>query len=209
MYIAGRFLSYYNVKHILGHFCVAETNSALLDSLFKKHHAFEIGPFEFQIFVEREYVNFPDYSVYEITHEGVTIPFQITFDDASVNYRPQSCIYLAEFIWENICIFTFRMYAMLRIPLDAPTVLYLHHHRTVSVCWRTDNLCDECCEEFRLIHQPFEGNCTYKSLCKRNVCLRQPPTLRGLASHTLFHLTFNVSEFTLTNRTPYHQYFMQ
>jgi len=32
------------------------------------------------------------------------------------------------------------------------------------------------------------------------------PLLRGLASHTVFHLTFNLSEFALTSRTLYRQY---
>jgi len=97
-------------------------------------------------------------------------------------------------------------YAILCIPLDTCTVLYLHHNRTVSDGWRIDNLCDECSEEFRLILQPFVYNCTYKRSCGFNVCLRQTPTLRGLASHTVFQLTFNLSQFILTNRTLYHQY---
>ena len=31
-------------------------------------------------------------------------------------------------------------------------------------------------------------------------------SLRSLASHTVFHLTFNLSQFTRTGRTLYHQY---
>jgi len=38
------------------------------------------------------------------------------------------------------------------------------------------------------------------------VCLRHAPSLRSLASYTIFHLTFNLSEYTLTHRTFYHQY---
>jgi len=33
-----------------------------------------------------------------------------------------------------------------------------------------------------------------------------PPSLRSSASHTVFHLTFNLSQFTLTGRTLYHRY---
>ena len=38
-------------------------------------------------------------------------------------------------MWENVCSFTFEMYAILCIPLDMPTVLYLHHHNTSSDGW--------------------------------------------------------------------------
>ena len=42
--------------------------------------------------------------------------------------------------------------------------------------------------------------------CRCNVCLRQPPTLRGSASYTVFHLTFNVNQFTLNGMTQHEQY---
>ena len=96
------------------------------------------------------------------------------------------------------------MYAIICIPLDTPTVSYLHHHRTVSDGWRTDGLCDESFEDIRLKLQPFVSNFTYQHSCGCNLCLRQPPTLRDLASYKVFHLGFNLSEFTLTSRTPYH-----
>jgi len=99
------------------------------------------------------------------------------------------------------------MYAIVCVPLDTHTVLYLNHHRSASKGWTSDNLCDVCLEEFRLILQPFVDNCTYGSSCKFKVCLRQPPSLRSLASHTVFHLTFNLSQFTLTSRTLHHKYF--
>jgi hypothetical protein len=38
------------------------------------------------------------------------------------------------------------------------------------------------------------------------ICLRQPPALKGLVSYMIFHLTFNVDQFTLTSRTLYKQY---
>jgi len=47
----------------------------------------------------------------------------------------------------------------------------------------------------------------YQNSCKCNICLRQPPTLRDLASHSVFHLTFNLSVFQLTPHTQYQHYF--
>jgi len=98
------------------------------------------------------------------------------------------------------------MYAIVCVPLNTPTVLYLHHHRAASDGWASYSLCDVCLEAFRLILQPSVGKCTYGRSWGCNVCLLQPPWLRGLASHTVFHLTFNLSEFALTSRTLYQQY---
>jgi len=50
------------------------------------------------------------------------------------------------------------------------------------------------------------GNCTSDPSCRCNVCVREPPSLRNLASPTVFHYTFNISQFILTDRTLYHQY---
>jgi len=63
-----------------------------------------------------------------------------------------------------------------------------------------------CFEEIQHILEPMGGSCTSDPSFSCNVCLRQPPSLRNLASHTAFHYTFNLSEFTLTDRTLYHQY---
>jgi len=105
-----------------------------------------------------------------------------------------------------MCGFGIKMYAIICVPLDTPTILYLNHHRAVSDGWKSDNLCDECWADFRLIIEPFVVNCTSDRSCGSNVCLRQPPSLRNLTSHTVFHLAFNSSSFTLTEKTLHHQY---
>ena len=61
--------------------------------------------------------------------------------------------------------------------------------------------------------QRFVNNCNFPrsyssspNSNKCNLCLRQPPTLRDLDTHSVFHLTFNLSEFQLTARKLYHHY---
>ena len=75
------------------------------------------------------------------------------------------------------------------------------------------HLCTACCRDCTPSVQHFVNRCTfprsyydYPNSCKCNLCLRQPPTLRDLASHSVFHLTFNLSEFQLTARTLYLHY---
>jgi len=118
----------------------------------------------------------------------------------------KSTINLTAFIWEYMCGFSFKLYAIVCVPLDTPTVLYLNHVRAAINDWNSDSLCDVCLEEYRLQLQPFVGNCTSDRSCGSNVCLRQPPSLNTLASHTVFNLAFNLSSFTLTGRTLYHKY---
>jgi len=97
------------------------------------------------------------------------------------------------------------MYAIVCVPFDTPTVLYLNHHGATSDGWKSFNSCDDCSEDFQRIMKPTVG-CTCEPSCQCHVRLRQYPSLRNLASHTVFHFTFNLSPFTLSNRTLYHQY---
>ena len=50
--------------------------------------------------------------MYEITHDGVTVPFLITVIDVAVECGSKSNINLAEFMWENASIFAFKMYGI-------------------------------------------------------------------------------------------------
>ena len=160
----------------------------------------------------QKYEAFSDYSNYEITFEDVTLAFSVTIIDVSTFYgEPVSCgsrsnINFSEFIWEYMCCFAVKAYSIVRVPLNTPTVLYLHHHRSNSDGWESLVLCNDCLKEILSILQPMVGNCTSDPSCRCNVCLRQPSSLRNLASHTVFRYTFNLSQFTLTDRTLYYQY---
>jgi len=139
-------------------------------------------------------------------HMTVSVPFLITVIDVAVPCGSKSNIILAEFIWENARIFAFKMYAIVCVPSGTPTVLYLNHHAATSGGLTPDSLYKECLNEFKPILWHFICECTGTPSCKCNVCLRQAPSLRSLASHTVFRLAFNLSEIKLTRRTLYHQY---
>jgi len=55
--------------------CVAHTDSPILDKLYRRFSIFEVGAFGFRMSEADEYASFPDYSLYDITYEGVTDPF--------------------------------------------------------------------------------------------------------------------------------------
>jgi len=202
-YIEGVLSSYYVVERRLSELCIARTDSPILDYIYRKFPNFNIGPFKFHLTAEDEYANFPDYSVYEITRDRVTVLFIITVIDLSV-----PC---GSLIWLNSCgripVFLLSTCTVLCVPSDTPTFLYLHNHRATSGGWTPDSLCKESLSEFQSTLRRFIWDCTGTRSCTCNVCLRQVPSLRSLPSYTVFHLTFNLSEFKLTRRTLYHQYF--
>ena len=92
------------------------------------------------------------------------------------------------------------------VPLDSPRVLYLRHHGALSSGWTQSSLCKRCARYYQSQTAHFLPMCTASSSCKCHVCLRQPPSLRGLASYTVFPITANISEFTLTSESLYHNY---
>jgi len=39
-------------------------------------------------------------------------------------------------MWVNVCVFAFKMYAIICVPLNTPTFFYLHHHGAASCGWK-------------------------------------------------------------------------
>jgi len=180
-------------------------NSVIIDLLSEMAQNFTIGPFEFQL--RENQVNAPDYKAYNITYENTSVLFQIISIDTTTKCGPRSCFNFVEFNWNYLGLFRFKMYAIVAVPFgDEPTILYLQNHRVASDGCPTDFLCVYFLEEFQQVLAPIVGNCSLERSFRCHVCLRQQPTLRGSASYTLFHLTFNVNQFTLNGMTLYEQY---
>jgi len=114
-YIAGMLSSYFAV------ICIAKTNSTILDPLLRRSQKFTIGPFEFRL--REEQVNTPDY-----TYEDISVPFQIVAIDTLIECERHSSLNFVEFIWNNLGIFRFKMYAIVAFPFDKPRLLYIHHY---------------------------------------------------------------------------------
>jgi len=205
-YIAGVLTSYYNTSPVIRRLHIARTHSSILEDIYRKSDIFAIGPFHFHLTDREEYETLPDYSKHAITFENVTVCFIIAIADISTSCASKSSINCTEFIWYYLCEFGFKMYAIVCVPIDTPTLLHLFQHRVVSDGWNSASLCLECSVDLRRTLQPFVGPSNGERSCGCNICLRQPLSLRNLASHTVFHLTFNLTSFTLTDKKLYHQY---
>lgn len=161
-----------------------------------------IGPFEFQL--HEEQVSTPDYTFCEITYKDISVPFQILAIDTSIECGPHSCLNFVEFIWNNLGVFIFKMYVIVAVPFDKPRLLYLLYpvkagQQISYAITALKNLNKYSHRLSAIIHFNVPADVIY-------LCLRQPPTLKGMASYTVFHFTFNVDQFRLTSRTPYKQH---
>ena len=190
-YIAGALTSYYYTRPVIGTLYIARTTSMLMDNIYRKAYAFEICDFQF---VRNDWLineNFPDQSIYAITLEDVTVNFSLTVVDVSVPCGSKSSINFTQFVWDYICSFTFKMYAIVCVPFDTPRALYLHHHRATSDGWKSCNYCGDCSKDFERIINPFVGNCTSDPSCQCPVWPRQPITSEFSFPHSFpFHLQF-------------------
>jgi len=172
-YMACVLSSHYADRLWLSHLCIARTDSPILDNIYRKFHNFDIGTFKFHLTSKDEYVNFPDYFVYEITHDGVTVPFLFTVIEVAVPCGLKSKINLAVFMLENASMFAFRLFGIVCVPLNTPTVLYLHPNGTTRGGWTPNSLCKVCLNEFEPILTTIICDSTGTRSCKCNVCLRK------------------------------------
>ena len=192
---------------------IAKSTSTILGPLFKNATKFTIGSLNFQFRSRGAFESYAHISVYDVSYESVTLTIHLVLVDAAVDCSSRVSLNFVEFIWGNIKTFAFIKYAIIFIPLETPKILFLRHYRAASDVWRTYNLCAACCGDSTPSIQQLVNKCTfphsystYPNSCKLNLCLRQQPTLLHLASHSVFHLTFNLSDFHLTARTLYHHY---
>jgi hypothetical protein len=101
-----------------------------------------------------------------------------------------------------------KMFAITAAPFgdEHIRVLYLKYHRTLSDCWTTRSSCYTCSSYHKNIVKNDLHNCDLSRNCTCNLCLRQPPSLRGLASQAVFHLMFDIEQLELSHETTCDQF---
>jgi len=122
VYISRVHNSYYRTRPVVAGLHIARTNSNVLENTYRNVHIIEIGEFEFGLTEWLEYESFPDYSIYDVKQEVVTVPFKITIVDFSAYCGSRSSVNLSQFIWKHVCTFGDKMYAKVCACLNALTV---------------------------------------------------------------------------------------
>jgi hypothetical protein len=101
----------------------------------------------------------------------------------------------------------FVKHAILLFPSDCrhPPLTFLKYYRARSDGWEDGNRCQLCSECYQEALRPFL-NCELPPTCRCNICKREPPSLRDLASNVLFKCVLDLERFELTCFTTYSQY---
>jgi hypothetical protein len=110
----------------------------------------------------------------------------------------------------------FRRYSMLFLPIPgtghgdnldlSSRLLCLRHYRAESDGWAFTSGCASCATSFQNGVRHLVGCVAPTEPCACNVCRRQPPSLFGLASHTVFAITIIVDRFRLTRNVTHAEY---
>jgi hypothetical protein len=139
-----------------------------------------------------------------VSHGDFRMTFCIFGIDTAPNCNTYSNLDFISFIWKYLDRFDFIKYSMTfvrRTFLSLPE-LCLKYYKAVFGGWRTNAHCSTGIIRFHTtIRHLFPPPCLRTSSFKCRLCTRQPPSLLGSASHTLFHLIHDLGRFTHTRET--------
>jgi hypothetical protein len=82
-------------------------------------------------------------------------------------------------------------------------MLFLKYYRATRDGWRDTANCDTCVRLHQQQVQPY-NLCSQPNQCSCTICVRQPPSLHDIVSHTLF--SKRLKYFRLTGQTTYQDY---
>jgi len=159
---------------------------------------FTFGSFVFS-HQEAEYFN--------VTYSDISLGLKIKTIDTSKNCGPQSNLNFVEYLWGSSFKQKYELFAITAVPFpnEIIRVAYLKHYRGASDGLTMRGLCYTGTEFHTrsTVTLYSQHTCKLPKDCACNICLRQPPSLRGLTSQAVFHLTFNIENFKLSPDTTY------
>ena len=224
-FLTGEFLSYlagicttYNHAAMV----VALTDIPFLDLLFQRQDPtvpfFALDEFRFQLMGTLS----ADLRLYRVTY-GDVFDMHISFYGVdSDECDPDSNLDLVYFTWQNFERFAVHKLAITLLPADCLlardytpsqigelpplTMRCLQYHRLRSDGWFDPYNCEDCVVEYRNSIPDLVPCRAPDEACSCSICLRQPPSLRLSALHTINTLLFNVENFELSALTTYDEY---
>ena len=175
---------------------IALKDTPIVNKIFQRGpHATEIFTFDGYILVGNPDTDIVHYEIRNGPYFHLKfIIFVITSDP---HCGPSSSIDLIEFIWHNSERFNAFKYAIVLGPKSVtcpPKLLCMRYYRAISDGWSDDSVC---VKDYQLTMGDLTG-CHSPGVCHCHFCVMQPPSLRDLASHTLFKLKFDIPKFELT-----------
>ena len=142
---------------------------------------------------------------FSITYNDISLDFKIITLDTLKNCGPLSNLNFVEFLWDASSKEKCTSFAITAVPFpnEIIRVTCFKYYRAASDGLTMRALCYTCTEfhthHTRKTYSPH--TCKLSKDCACNLCLRQPPSLRGLAFQAVFHLTFSIENFKLSPET--------
>ena len=128
---------------------------------------------------------------------------------------PESNLDLVHFCWDHAERFSSIKHALLIIPkfiymlpfgVSPTRTACLRYYRSGSDGRRDEVNCTACTRQYQAALRHML-NCQLPVACLCNVCLRQPPSLQGAASHVLFRQAYTIcNSFRLRSSTTFNEY---
>jgi hypothetical protein len=137
----------------------------------------------------------------------MTFEILILPTDFLTNCGHLSNLDLINYFWENHSYISCTKYAIVSVPGNLnPNILYLKDFRAESDGWTSKSVCDHFISYHKKQLQTYTFSCEMSEKCRCNVCLRQPPSLKGTALNFIVKFCFDIQQFELTADTTYQQY---
>jgi hypothetical protein len=174
---------------------VALKNCPVLNLLFQNLEEFsltlQIGAFQF--ILQQPVFDIDEIYHYDVRLGGleVSVVFMGVDSVPCVNY---SNVDFVNFVWHNLDVYSFRKHALTILPDPSPRrkpLLFLQYYRAANMGWNVPSGCVRCVDTFRFNIRPLTSCIAHNEACSSNIGRRQPPSLKVLASYTLFKFTCN------------------
>ena len=203
-YLAGIFCSFNRVELAI----VVTRNPGLYDILQRGRRysrSFKFGQ-KFRFVLK---TNADNYFTYRVLLDDLLFFIRVYPVYSSRGGGRLSNLNLVHYFWDNCTVLSCRKYSMVILAMETPNhsrPFFLKHYRAESDGWTSRLFCDSCATYSTRRVQNYISGCTKTYDCKCNVCLRQPPTLKNLASHSVFNILFDSDRFVLSSTTTYEEY---
>jgi hypothetical protein len=200
-YLAGVLRAYSRIE-----IAIAATNNISLFDILQRDVGytvtFNFGFFEFYLeTVNERYIN------YRVKHDESEFKIAIYPINCS-KVTIYSKLNLVHYFWEECELIPLTRYSVVLLVIDIPvsTIFFLKHHRIESDGWTSRLVCSACILRTKRRMQGYVVGCDTTAACKCLMCLKQPATLKSIASHSVFRVLFNSESFVLSASTTYEEY---
>jgi hypothetical protein len=200
-YLAGVLRSYGRIE-----IAIVATSNIFLFNILQRGNGYSLT-FNFRFFQFYLETVGDYYTNYRVSRGESVFYRTIYLVNCSIVTR-HSNLNLVNYFWENCELVPCRRYSIVLLLIDVPisNIYFLKHHMIERVGWTSRLICTSFVLKTKRGMQRYVVGCDKTEACKCVMCLRQPATLKSIASHSVFRVLFNSASFALSVETSYEEY---